>query len=175
MAEQSLALNKNPFKTYEEMINNEDCINLINWVKNRYYKFLDSNDVDSYCMQASWYAWLKYDESRGTKFTSFLVYMVDRKLCDLYYRSKEKYKNNKGVDKKYYKKIAKNHQDNQKNSILVKEILDNLTEEERELLNDRYIKNLSTIEIAKSKNLSPQSIRLKIKSALRRCKLSISS
>lgn len=168
MAEQSSTLS--PFATYEEMLNDKDCKQMINWIMEKYSRYLDYNDIKSYSMQASWNAWLNYDPNRGAKFTTYLFNRVDSKLRAILYSSKEKYKKVKGVDKVYEKNKEKKYREKEKNISFLSEILGSLNQDDRSLLEDKYIKNMNSVEIAKNRNVSPRVIRERLKTALERCR-----
>ena len=61
---------------FEEYWKSSDVQNIMNKVANRYKKSIDMDDIESIKMQTLWRCIDKYDESRGTKFTSYLYQQI---------------------------------------------------------------------------------------------------
>ena len=145
---------------FEEYWKSSDVQNIMNKVANRYKKSIDMDDIESIKMQTLWRCIDKYDESRGTKFTSYLyqqrTFAFKNKL-----KKKRMEFNNDSIEKQ---------DTNTVNKMEVFDILTGLEPELRDVIDKRFYHNMTMVEIGESNGYSRETARRRLKKALKICK-----
>jgi RNA polymerase sigma factor (sigma-70 family) len=104
-------------------------------------------------------------EARGNGFSAWL-FSIARNEMRMHWRKN-------GRDVSYDQRLHDVVEDksNQEDKIFLSQIVEKLSKEEQELINLRYIADLSFLEISKILNINPVAIRVKMHRALSRARL----
>lgn len=150
-------------------MNNEEFIEHYNKEENKlimykasqkYKKLLTKDEIKSCQMCGLWYS-LSYYNPKKSKFSTFLYNRVQWECLAEINKKFDKCKN---VD--IICDISDKHSDNN--------IINDITDKNRKLLEKRYIFGMTFIEIGKSEKCSHETARKRIKTALREVERSIS-
>lgn len=162
---------QNSFNNFEDILNDEYCKVIIqNYTRkysNRKSGLLDDDDVNSTILEAAYEAYKKYDPNheKSAKFTSYLHYMIGRKLGILNSKNKKVLKKNKIIrlrNKEFERSESKRIDSNE-----IKDILMSMNEEDRAIIIDKFWGKMTNQQIAKKYHVNNQeTMRLKIKKIL---------
>jgi RNA polymerase sigma factor (sigma-70 family) len=145
---------------FEEKWNDSDIKSIMNKVSNRYKKNIDHDDIESIKMNTLWNCIKKFDESKGTKFTSYLfqqlTYAFKNKVKSK--RSEFNFDELEKQDTKYQEKLD------------VIDIMNSLDEETYQILQQKFYQNMTMKEIGKTNGYSRETARRKFKNAITLCK-----
>ena len=145
---------------FEEYWKSSDVQNIMNKVANRYKKSIDMDDIESIKMQTLWRCIDKYDESRGTKFTSYLYQQITFAFKNKLKKKRMEF-NNDSIEKQ---------DTNTVNRMEVFDILTGLEPELRDVIDKRFYHNMTMVEIGESNGYSRETARRRLKKALKICK-----
>jgi|TARA_Y100000004_G_scaffold30090_1_gene31301 RNA polymerase sigma factor (sigma-70 family) len=146
---------------FDEKWNDSNVRNIMNKVSNRYKNNIDFDDIESIQMNTLWRCIEKYDETRGTKFTSYLYQQLS-------YAFKNKIKKKRvefNVDD--FDKMDGNHI----NKLEVIDIINGLEPETANILEQRFYENMTMKEIGRRNGYSRETARRKLKNAIKTCKM----
>jgi len=145
---------------FEQKWNDSDVKSIMNKVSNKYKNNIDLDDIESIKMNTLWSCIKKFDDSKGTKFTSYL-------FQQLTYAFKNKVKS-KRVEFNFeeIEKSDINYQD----KLEVIDIMNGLDEEAVNILQQKFYQNMTMKEIGKSNGYSRETARRKFKNAINLCK-----
>jgi RNA polymerase sigma factor (sigma-70 family) len=134
---------------FEEVLKDEDCVSIMTSIAKRYKAFISKDEIKSFKLEAAWEACEKYDPNHPSKmkFTTFLGNCLKFKIL-LYIRSQKI----KAI------KPMKDVADSRQYTGII-DMLDCLTQPEKELFEQKYIYNYSVQEIADKNNISRQSMK----------------
>jgi len=147
-------------KEFEEKWNDSDVKSIMNKVSNKYKNNIDIDDIESIKMNTLWSCIRKFDESKGTKFTSYL-------FQQLTYAFKNKVKSKRSEFN--FEEIEKqdlHYQD----KLDVIDILNSLDEETIHILQQKFYQNMTMKEIGKTNGYSRETARRKFKNAITACR-----
>ena len=158
----------------KKVLNDKQTMNLANYAASGYSSSLTKDEIENCIYNAVWNALDKFDESKGTKFSTFLHKGV-RLQCQKRLNFNKRYK----TVNYYEDSVSHKFNSNIKNEIysqdLKFEIKDEIENcEDPDILYDRYYNNMTLTEIAEKKNTSYETIRNKIKKNLKIIKNRIS-
>ena len=145
---------------FEEYWKSSDVQNIMNKVANRYKKSIDMDDIESIKMQTLWRCIDKYDESRGTKFTSYLYQQITFAFKNKLKKKRMEF-NNDSIEKQDINTV---------NKMEVFDILTGLEPELRDVIDKRFYHNMTMVEIGESNGYSRETARRRLKKALKICK-----
>jgi RNA polymerase sigma factor (sigma-70 family) len=145
---------------FEEYWKSSDVQNIMNKVANRYRKSIDMDDIESIKMQTLWRCIDKYDETRGTKFTSYLYQQITFAFKNKLKKKRMEF-NNDSIEKQ---------DTNTGNKMEVFDILTGLEPELRDVIDKRFYHNMTMVEIGKSNGYSRETARRRLKKALKICR-----
>lgn len=145
---------------FEEKWNSQDVQNIMNKVTNRYKRNVDHDDIDSIKMNTLWNCLKKYDEDKGTKFTSYLYQQLSYAMKNEVKGKRHEY-NVEAVEKVDTNIISK---------MEILDIVTGLDEEDSEILQQRFFYNMTMKEIGKTNGYSRETARRRLKNAVRLCK-----
>ena len=145
---------------FEEYWKSSDVQNIMNKVANRYKKSIDMDDIESIKMQTLWRCIDKYDESRGTKFTSYLYQQITFAFKNKLKKKRMEF-NNDSIEKQ---------DTNTVNKMEVFDMLTGLEPELRDVIDKRFDHNMTMVEIGESNGYSRETARRRLKKALKICK-----
>lgn len=145
---------------FEDALESSDCSKVMHSVCYRYNKKLHKDDAKSLKLQTLWECCQKYDPNhpKKTKFTSFLYQQLDYKIKNLLKKYKKE-KTNVAYQNPIYLE-----------SNLEFEILESLREEEKNILKQYYLKNMTMEEIGKANGYSRETARRRLKKVIHKCK-----
>ena len=169
----------------EKLLKDSNIVNIMNAVANRYSRSIDRDEIESIKMITLWKCIDNYYPTRGEKFTSYLyqqlsfalknelkkkrdmVYLDNVELDFFCYARGNSTKNLRAAKDAYYpKSLFVDHR---------KEFTDALTglpEDVSGILKQRYIGNMTMIEIARANGYSRETARRRLKRAVKICKKS---
>ena len=148
-------------KQFEEKWNSSDVINIMNKVGNRYSKNIDADELDSIKMDTLWRCVKKYDESRGSKFTSYLYQQLSYALKNKTKKKRNEFNVENNLEKPDTKAMSREY---------VFDIVTGMEEEETHILHQRFFKNMTMKEIGHENGYSRETARRKLKNAVETCK-----
>ncbi len=149
---------------FEEQLNNEDNKKIMFAVCYRYRRFLDEHDAESIKNETLWECCLKYDPNhpKKAKFTSYLYQKLNNKIRNHLKRPKRE-KTGMIPEKAY------NH------SSLEFDILNSLSVEEKGILEQSYLHNMTIEEIGRANGYSRETARRKLKKIKTKCRELVSA
>jgi RNA polymerase sigma factor (sigma-70 family) len=167
----------------EKLLKDSNIVNIMNSVANRYSRSIDRDEIESIKMITLWKCRDKYDPARGAKFTSYLYQQLSFALKN-----------------ELKKKRNMVHLDNIQLDFLVhagsrvsvgcrltngscagsnvdhrlefNDVLTGLPEDVSNILKQRYMGNMTMVEIGKENGYSRETARRRLKRAVKICKKS---
>ena len=151
----------------DELLKDPNIVNIMNAVSNRYNRSIDRDEIDSIKMITLWKCIDKYDASRGAKFTSYLY----QQLSFAYKNELKKKKQMLYLDSLQLDFIKSDsvYKDSSREFM---DVLSGLPKDVSEILKQRYIGNMTMVEIAKANGYSRETARRRLKRAVKICKKS---
>jgi hypothetical protein len=155
--------------TYDDVINDKDCIKIINSIKVRFSPYIGEDDISSLVNFAIMDACKKYNPNHnlGGRFTTFLYQQVSFKLRSFLYESKKKYLKFKG----YMREATYRYEDYDSSKIKYESIINSLTDEDKVFIEDKFINNFSTLELSEKYKVSEEEIRKRYRKIIRHIKV----
>ena len=151
----------------EELLKDSNVVNIMNTVSNKYSRSIDRDEIDSIKMITLWKCVDKYDPERGAKFTSYLY----QQLSFAYKNELKKKKQMLYLDstKLDFIKSDSVYRDSSRNFM---DILIGLPEDVSGILKQRYLGNMTMVEIAKANGYSRETARRRLQRAVKLCRKS---
>ena len=143
----------------ENFLNDSDVVNIMNCVSNKYCKSIDVDEIESIKMLTLWKCIEKYDPDRGAKFTSYLYQQLSFAFKNEL-KKKKPIHGAKGVNEKH--NISTEFNDT----------ISGLPDDVSEILQQRFLGNMTMVEIAKANGYSRETARRRLKTAIKICKKS---
>lgn len=141
-----------------EYIKDSAIQNLMNVVCSKYQKSIDFDQMESIKLNTLWECLKKYDDTKGAKFTSFLYQRLTFALKnEVKPRKKKEFSVNE----------IENNTPEKKPLQSINELLDGLPSESAKILSQKYIYNMTMVEIGKENGYSRETARRKLKNAIK--------
>ena len=162
-------------RNVDEYLKDPNVLNIMSSVCNRYSKNIDIDQIDSIKLNTLWECIKKYDPSKGAKFTSFLYQMLDYSFKNELKKKRKEWAT-ESIDSLYGggrtgpsgRKSNFINSDNAcsmpKNNI---ELFDGLSKEISQILIQKYIYNMTMVEIGKNNGYSRETARRKLAKAVK--------
>lgn len=147
-------------KQFEEKWNNPDVINIMNKVSNRYVRNIDPDDIESIKMNTLWKCIEKYDEERGTKFTSYLYQQLTFALKNQLKKKRHEFNAVNQLEKVDVKAVTRGE---------VLDIITGLDSHDTKILEQRFFYNMTMKEIGGENGYSRETARRRLKNAIKTC------
>ena len=144
---------------FEEKWNDSNVRNIMNKVSKQYRYKIDLDDIESIQMNTLWKCIEKYDENRGTKFTSYLYQQLSYAFKNKIKKKRQEF----NVDK--FDKMDANYG----NKLEVIDIVHGLDPDTAKILEQRFYNNMTMKEIGKRNGYSRETARRKLKNAIKTC------
>ena len=146
-------------KTLKEVLNDSSVIAIMNSVCNRYRRAIDLDQIESIKTNTLWKCLQNYDKSYGAKFTSYLYQQLS-------FACKNELKK---LNREYAtENIAQNTVDPKSNfSESMSEFVDGLSKEDADIIVQRFVYNMTMIEIAKANGYSRETARRRVSKAIK--------
>ena len=171
----------------------EDNQRIMNKVANHYSKNLDFDDIESAKMSTLWHCIQKYDESRGSKFTSYLFQQLNFAMRNLYKQKKKDYnmvqynnppsdgavESDRGVKWSAGSVVQSCAEEGQSDYAVdaksqqyrdCYDIVTGLDDEDAQIIRQRFYENLTMKEIGVANGYSRETARRRVKRAIDSCK-----
>ena len=150
----------------ENYLRNADIVNIMNAVSNKYSKSIDLDEIESIKMLTLWKCIEKYDADRGAKFTSYLYQQLSFAFKNELKKKKNIwYRDNNQID-------TSNPNDKYDTSVEFNDTISGLPYEVNKILQQRFLGNMTMVEIAQENGYSRETARRRLKSAIKICKKS---
>ena len=152
----------------ENLLKNSNITNIMNAVANKYAKSIDLDEIESIKMNTLWKCRQNFDPDRRVKFTSYLYQQLTFAL-------KNELKKKKPVwpcDNLQLDLMSQSRRANHSESEELIDILSGLPEDVKRILKQRFIGNMTMVEIAKANGYSRETARRRLKRAIKICKKS---
>lgn len=146
---------------FDEKWNDPSIQSVMTKVSNRYKRNVDLDEIDSIKMDTLWVCIDKFDPTKGMKFTSYVYQQLS-------YAFKNKVKK-RGVQFNNVDTLEKIDEDFE-NQVNVSEFLFGLDEELIQVIEQRFYKNMTMIEIGKTNGYSRETARRRVQKAIKICK-----
>ena len=167
----------------EDLLKDSNVVNIMNAVANRYSKSIDSDEIESIKMITLWKCRDKYDPDRGAKFTSYLYQQLSFAFKnELKKKKKMVYLDNLSLDfigctggksrQRYLDAPTQIASARMNSSLEFSDTLNGLPEDVSNILQQRFISNMTMVEIAKANGYSRETARRRLKRAIKICKKS---
>ena len=156
----------------EKLLKDSDIVNIMNAVANRYSRSIDRDEIESIKMITLWKCKNKYDPTRGAKFTSYLYQQLNFAFKNELKKKKQMlYLDNFQLDfiKCDREGNRSNHGDAGREFT---DVLTGLPDEVSSILKQRFLGNMTMVEIAKANGYSRETARRRLKKAVKICKKS---
>ena len=154
----------------ENFLKNPDVVNIMNCVSNKYCKSIDVDEIESIKMLTLWKCIEKYDPDRGAKFTSYLYQQLSFAFKNELKKKKPiLFRDNNQIDTIHGAKGV-----NEKHNISTEfnDTISGLPDDVSEILQQRFLGNMTMVEIAKANGYSRETARRRLKTAIKICKKS---
>lgn len=171
---------------FMEKWESQDVQNIMNKVANGYKKNIDRDDIESAKMDTLWNCVKKYDETRGSKFTSYLYQQLNFTMKNLWKSTKKRNDQevslfspvgrNSNHSGNYTDDTATNmesqhtHDKSYDDYMLCFEIVNGLDQQHVDIIHQRFYKNMTMKEIGKENGYSRETARRRVKNAIKSCK-----
>lgn len=141
----------------EQYLKDPSIIAIMRTVENRFSKNIDFDQLESIKLNTLWECLKKYDETKGAKFTSFL-----------YQQLTFAFKNELKKKKKEFatENIDINISSNNENRVDY-ELMDGIPIDMKNLILQKYIYNMTMVEIGKANGYSRETARRKLAKAVK--------
>ena len=153
----------------ENLLKDSNIVNIMNAIANRYIKSIDPDEIESIKMITLWKCRDKYDPNRGAKFTSYLYQQLSFAFKNELKKKKPMwYRDNLQLD-------LLNSPANWRGEHSARGFADNLSglpEDVEQILKQRFISNMTMVEIAIANGYSRETARRRLKRAIKICKKS---
>ena len=150
----------------ENYLKNPDVVNIMNAVSNKYSKSIDLDEIDSIKMLTLWKCIKKFDPDRGAKFTSYLYQQLSFAFKNELKKKKQMwYRDNAQID-------SANSNDSYDSYIEFRDTISGLPEDVSTILQQRFLGNMTMVEIAKANGYSRETARRRLQTAIKICKKS---
>ena len=155
-------------KTFEDYLNDPNIKNIIRSISNR-FPYIDEDEKSSIGMTTLWKCVDKYDNKKGTKFTSYLY----QQLTYAFKNELKKKRPEFAIDN-----IEIATSEKEKERILEAaeaklesfDLLSGLPDQCRSILQQRYFSNMTMAEIANENGYSRETARRRLKKAILTCR-----
>ena len=162
----------------EKLLKDSNIVNIMNAVANRYNRSIDRDEIESIKMITLWKCIDKYDPTRGAKFTSYLYQQLSFALKNELKKKRDMvYLDNVQLDF-FGHGGGRSTKNLRSKSPFVDhrreftDVLTGLPEDVSGILKQRYIGNMTMIEIARANGYSRETARRRLKRAVKICKKS---
>jgi len=150
----------------ENYLKNPDVVNIMNAVSNKYSKSIDLDEIDSIKMLTLWKCIKKFDPDRGAKFTSYLYQQLSFAFKNELKKKKQMwYRDNVQID-------GTTSNDSYDSFVEFRDTISGLPEEVSTILQQRFLGNMTMVEIARANGYSRETARRRLKTAIKICKKS---
>jgi len=154
-------------KKIEELLQDANIVNIMNSVSNKYSRSIDGDEIESIKLLTLWKCRDKYDPERGAKFTSYLYQQLSFAFKNELKKRKRKqmvYLDNFQLDlvSSHARMVRREFND----------ILLGLPDDVSDILKQRFLGNMTMVEIAKANGYSRETARRRLKKAIKICKKS---
>ncbi len=146
---------------FEDKWNDPSVQSIMAKVSGRYRKNIDVDDIDSIKMDTLWSCVERFDPNRGAKFTSYLYQQLSYAFKNKVKKKKFQFSNVADLEKVDI---------DFENYMNVKEFLVGLDEELIEVIEQRFYKNMTMIEIGQVNGYSRETARRRVQKAVKICK-----
>ena len=162
----------------EKLLKDSNIVNIMNAVANRYSRSIDRDEIESIKMITLWICRDKYDSTRGAKFTSYLYQQLSFAFKNELKKKKNMlYLDNSQLD--FFGYVFESSTHNLKSNTFLKDyrreftdVLTGLPDEISSILKQRFLGNMTMVEIAKANGYSRETARRRLKKAVKMCKKS---
>lgn len=146
---------------FEEKWNDPSVQSIMTKVSNRYRRSIDFDDIDSISMDTLWTCVDKYDPSKGMKFTSYLYQQLSYAFKNKIKKKNPLYNNIENLEK-----IDEDFD----NQMEVAEFLVGLDDDVIKIIEQRFYKNMTMVEIGQTNGYSRETARRRVQKAVKICK-----
>ncbi len=151
-------------------LNNRDNINVMNKICNKYYGIISSEELERCKLISVWKAIEKYDSKKGKcKFTSFLCnrlyWEIQKQLYEINKAGRIK---KSGSASSLIAEICGEFENSER--IEIKELIDNLDEETKDIIYKRFYESKTAKEIGEENGYGRETARRRIKQAIEKIK-----
>ena len=164
---------------FMEKWESQDVQNIMNKVANAYKKNIDRDEIESAKMDTLWSCVKKYDETRGSKFTSYLYQQLNFTMKNLWKSRKKRISqeaslfttgsNHGRTDNK--DDLGQNtHDKGYDDYVLCFEIVNGLDKKHVDIIHQRFYENMTMKEIGEKNGYSRETARRRVKNAILSCK-----
>tara|TARA_R100000008_G_C3528043_1_gene137666 strand:- start:75 stop:557 length:483 start_codon:yes stop_codon:yes gene_type:complete len=151
----------------EKLLQDSNIVNIMNAVANRYSKSIDRDEIESIKMTTLWKCIDKYDPNRGAKFTSYLYQQLSFAFKNELKKKKHMlYLDNLQLD------FIRSNSTYRDSSREFTDAITGLPDEVSKILKQRFIGNMTMVEIANANGYSRETARRRLKTAIKLCKKS---
>ena len=146
-------------KNIDKYLKDQNILNIIKTVSGKFSYSIDKDELSSISMVTLWKCLEKYDNTRGAKFTSYLYQQLSYAFKNELKKRKIEYCCD-GIE------VAFDNTAKQE----AFELLQDLPEGTRNILEQRYIYNMTMAEIASLNGYSRETARRRLKKAISTCR-----
>jgi RNA polymerase sigma factor (sigma-70 family) len=147
-------------RKFEDYLEDQNILNIMNKVANYYKKAVDLDEIESIKMDTLWKCVNKYEEDRGAKFTSYLYQQLTYAFKNRIKKKRVEFSCDT-LEKQDFNMCSKKE---------VYDIMHGLSDEIKNILNQRFFQNMTMVEIAKANGYSRETARRRLKTAIKKCK-----
>lgn len=148
-------------KTIEECLNDTSIKSIVRTVEGRYKNAIDPDDLSSISYETLWRCIDKFDDSRNTKFTSYLYQQLNYAFKN---QLKRENRNKSHATDNIERAIC------DETRLEVMDLISSMPDDLGTVLRQRFIDNMTIQEIGDTNGYSRETARRRIKKAFRKCR-----
>ena len=145
---------------FDEVLNNQYVKGVLNKVSSFYKKSIDHDDLDSICMTTLWKCVQDFDKSKGAKFTTFLYNQLGFAFKNELKKTKKTI-SLQDIATDCVKSTTTDSMD---------DLIGGLPDSVSNILQQRYVYNMTMVEVGKANGYSRETARRRLKNAIKICK-----
>lgn len=148
------------YTNFDEVLNSQYVKGVLNKVSSFYRNSIDRDDIQSICMNTLWKCVNNFDKDKGAKFTTFLYNQLGFAFKnELKKKRKTLSLDEVGID---YTRTS--------TPDTMNDLISGLPDKVSKILEQRYIYNMTMVEIGRANGYSRETARRRLKNAIKICK-----
>jgi RNA polymerase sigma factor (sigma-70 family) len=148
-------------KVFEDLLKDPDIVNIMNKVSSKFQNNIDFDEIQSVKLDTLWRCLQNYDSQRGAKFTTYLHNQLNYAFRNNL--KKQKPQVNLG---ELHTNVVGSHDYSRDAHDLVSGLPTDISQ----ILEQRYLYNMTMVEIGKANGYSRETARRRLKNAIKICR-----
>lgn len=148
-------------KTFEDLVKDPDIVNIMNKVSSKFQNNIDFDDIQSVKLDTLWKCVENYDSTKGAKFTTYL-----HNQLNYAFRNNLKKKKPQVNLGELHTSVVGSHDYSRD----AHDVVNGLPTDISHILEQRYLYNMTMVEIGQANGYSRETARRRLKNAIKICR-----